>query len=124
VRSPYYFITGGELAALVLINAVARKVPGVLHNETSAARDSFEEGLLEFPHYTRPEVFEGKAVPEVLLGGHHAKIEAWRRREAIRLTALRRPDLIEKAALIGEEREWARRLMEENSRPPGAPRAE
>lgn len=101
-----YVVTGGELAALVLINAVARKVPGVLGNESSAERESFEDGLLDFPHYTRPEDFEGQGVPEVLLSGHHANIERWRRREAIRRTALRRPDLLRTADLTDEERRW------------------
>ena len=88
-----YVLTGGELAAAVLVNAVARKIPGVLGNDASAANDSFEDGMLDYPHYTRPEVFEGLRVPEVLLGGHHAKIEEWRRAEAKKRTAARRPDL-------------------------------
>lgn len=99
-----YVLTGGELAALVLINAVVRKIPGVLGNEASAPNDSFVEGLLDFPHYTRPEVFEDRRVPEVLLSGHHAKIVAWRRREALRRTAKRRPDLLEKMKLSPEDR--------------------
>lgn len=101
-----YVLTGGELPALVLINALARKLEGVLGNVASAPNDSFENALLDFPHYTRPEVFEGLRVPEVLLGGHHAKIEAWRRREALRRTAKRRPDLLEGAKLTAEEKAW------------------
>ena len=107
-----YVLTGGELAALVLINAVARKIPGVLGNEDSAANDSFEKGVLDFPHFTRPAQFEGRGVPQVLLEGHHAKIQMWRRREALRRTALRRPDLIETAELTEEERRWLRELDE------------
>lgn len=105
-----YVLTGGELPALVLINALARKLEGVLGNVASAPNDSFENTLLDFPHYTRPEEFEGLRVPEVLLGGHHAKIEAWRRREALLRTAKRRPDLIERAELTGEEQAWVKSL--------------
>ncbi len=108
-----YVLTGGELAALVLINALARKLEGVLGNAASAPNDSFENTLLDFPHYTRPEVFEGVTVPEVLLGGHHAMIDTWRRRQAIIRTAERRPDLLEKAPLTPKERAW---LDEELSR--------
>jgi tRNA (guanine37-N1)-methyltransferase len=101
-----YVLTGGELPALVLVNAIARKLEGVLGNVASAPNDSFENGLLDFPHYTRPEVFEGRRVPEILLGGHHAKIEQWRRRQAILRTARRRPDLLGRAALSAEDRRW------------------
>lgn len=99
-----YVLTGGELAAMVLVNAVVRKLPGVVKNIASVERDSFEDGLLDFPHYTRPEVFEGKRVPEVLLSGHHAKVEEWRRREALKRTLLRRPDLLENATLSDKDR--------------------
>lgn len=99
-----YVLTGGEIAALVLLNAVARKIPGVLGNEASAPNDSFETGLLDCPHYTRPEVFEDLEVPEVLLSGHHAKIVAWRREQALRATARRRPDLIDRDKLSEEEK--------------------
>lgn len=109
-----YVITGGEFAALILINAVARKIPGVLKNEESAPNDSFENGLLDFPHYTRPETFEGLSVPPILLEGHHAKIVAWRREQALRRTAARRPDLLETAPLDAKDREFLRRLAEEN----------
>ena len=93
-----YVLTGGELPALVLIDAVARLVPGVIE-EASAAGDSFAAGLLEHPQYTRPEEFEGEAVPPILLSGNHGEVERWRRREALRRTLQRRPDLLETAPL-------------------------
>lgn len=110
-----YVLTGGELPALVLIDAVARLVPGVLNNEISAEFESFQDNLLEYPQYTRPEEFEGKRVPEVLLSGHHAKIEAWRREQSILRTIERRPDLMEKVALDKKEQEryqdqWKKKL--------------
>jgi tRNA (guanine37-N1)-methyltransferase len=86
-------LAGGEAAALVLLEACVRLIPGVLGNEASLAEESFTEGLLEHPHYTRPRDFEGRAIPDVLLGGDHARIEAWRRAERERITAQRRPDL-------------------------------
>jgi len=92
-----YVLSGGELAAMVVIDAVSRLVPGVLGNEASAAEDSFSTGLLEYPHYTRPAVYRGWATPEVLLSGNHAEIEAWRRRESLKRTLRRRPELLEKA---------------------------
>jgi tRNA (guanine37-N1)-methyltransferase len=101
-----YVLTGGELPALVLINAIARKLEGVLGNAASAPNDSFENGLLDFPHYTRPELFEGRRVPEILLGGHHANIEQWRRRQSLLRTARRRPDLLARAPISDEERRW------------------
>ncbi len=88
-----YVLSGGELAAMVLLDACVRLLPGVMGAEESAAEESFEEGLLEYPHYTRPQDFEGRAIPDVLNSGHHAKIAAWRRAEAERLTKERRPDL-------------------------------
>jgi tRNA (guanine37-N1)-methyltransferase len=88
-----YVLAGGEVAALVVIDAVARLVPGVVGDPESVARDSFEDGLLDHPHYTRPAVFEGHEVPEVLLSGDHAAIERWRREEAANRTRSRRPDL-------------------------------
>jgi len=97
-----FVLTGGELAALCVIDAAARLVPGVLGNEASAAQESFAGGeglLLEHPHYTRPPVYRGMAVPEVLLSGDHRRIERWRRREALRVTRERRPDLLERAGL-------------------------
>lgn len=91
-----YVLTGGELPAMVLIDCVARLIPGVLGSEDSAQDESFENGLLEYPHYTRPAEFEGIAVPEVLLSGHHANIVAWRREQSLAVTKKRRPDLLEK----------------------------
>ena len=104
-----FVLTGGELAAMVIIDAVARLVPGVLGNEGSAASDSFSDGLLEYPHYTRPAEFAGERVPEVLLSGNHAAIACWRRREQLRRTLLRRPDLLATAPLTAADR----RLLEE-----------
>jgi len=96
-----FVLTGGELAALCVVDAAARLIPGVLGNEASAGAESFagEDGLLEHPHYTRPPVFRGMQVPEVLLSGDHRRIERWRRREALRVTRDRRPDLLERARL-------------------------
>ncbi|MCL5777056.1 tRNA (guanosine(37)-N1)-methyltransferase TrmD [Limibaculum sp. FT325] len=88
-----YVLTGGELAAMVILDAVLRLRPGVLGNEASTAEESFSRGLLEHPQYTRPQVWEGRAIPEVLLSGHHARIAEWRHSEAVRLTKERRPDL-------------------------------
>ncbi len=90
-----YVLTGGELPAMVLIDAVARLVPGVLHNEESAATESFDNGLLEYPQYSRPEIWHGKKVPEVLLSGDHAKVDQWRLGQSIERTKKRRPDLYE-----------------------------
>ena len=89
-----YVVSGGEIAAFVLIDAVTRLVPGVLGNEDSTVHESFEIGLLEYPQYTRPEVFRGEKVPQVLLSGHHAEIEKWRKEQALARTAKRRPDLL------------------------------
>ncbi|MEN6463635.1 MAG: tRNA (guanosine(37)-N1)-methyltransferase TrmD [Syntrophaceae bacterium] len=101
-----FVLTGGELPAMVVVDAVSRLVSGVLGNEQSAEGDSFavEQGLLEYPQYTRPAEFRGWTVPEVLLSGHHAEIEAWRRKEALKRTFLRRPDLLKKAHLTDEDR--------------------
>ena len=91
-----YVLTGGELAAMVMVDAIARLVPGVLHNGESAQTESFGDGLLEYPQYSRPEIWHGKRVPEVLLSGDHAKVDAWRLEQAIARTKERRPDLYEK----------------------------
>jgi tRNA (guanine37-N1)-methyltransferase len=88
-----YVLSGGEVAALALIDACVRLLPGVMGKEASGAEESFADGLLEYPHYTRPALFEGRAIPEVLTGGDHAKIAAWRKAEAEALTRARRPDL-------------------------------
>ncbi len=88
-----FVLSGGEIAALALLDACVRLLPGVMGKEASAAEESFADGLLEYPQYTRPPVFEGEPIPEVLISGDHAKVKAWRRAEAERLTAARRPDL-------------------------------
>ncbi|MGV2288990.1 tRNA (guanosine(37)-N1)-methyltransferase TrmD [Trinickia sp. YCB016] len=92
-----FVLSGGELPAMALMDAVVRQLPGVLNDAQSAVQDSFVDGLLDCPHYTRPEEYDGVRVPDVLLGGHHAEIEQWRRREALRNTFAKRPDLIERA---------------------------
>ncbi len=99
-----YVLSGGELAALVLVDAVGRLVPGVVGDQRSVEADSFSRGLLDYPHYTRPAAFEGLTVPEVLLSGHHREIARWRAREAVRRTMARRPELLAGAALDDDER--------------------
>ncbi len=91
-----YVLSGGELAAMVLIDACVRLLPGVVGAEESLAEESFEEGLLEYPHYTRPREWEGRSIPDVLLSGDHKRIADWRRSERLRITRERRPDLIAK----------------------------
>lgn len=108
-----YVLTGGELAALVVIDAAARLVPGVLGDEESAYRDSFGDGLLDHPHYTRPAEFRDRRVPEVLLSGNHEAIGKWRRRESLRATLLKRPDLLETADLTDEDRKILAELRKE-----------
>jgi len=108
-----YVLTGGELPAMVIVDAVTRLQPGVLASPSSAEEESFSWGLLEYPQYTRPASFEGRTVPEVLLSGDHKKIAQWRRLEAIRRTALRRPDLLEAADLTEDERAFAARVAAE-----------
>ena len=105
-----YVLTGGELPALVLIDAVSRLIPGVLGDPQGAADDSHAMGLLEYPHYTRPPEFKGWKVPEVLLSGDHGKIEKWRREQALLRTLKRRPDLLEKAQLSDKERKYIEEL--------------
>lgn len=104
-----YVLTGGELPALVLIDAVARLVPGVIEAESHEG-DSFASGLLEYPQYTRPETFRGLEVPAVLLSGHHGEVERWRRREALRRTLERRPDLLDGAELSADDRRMINEL--------------
>ncbi len=99
-----YVLSGGEIAAIVVIDAVVRLLPGVLGNEESIAHESFETGLLEYPQYTRPEIFRGEGVPTVLTGGHHAEIERWRRGQALLRTRERRPDLFDKIELSDDDR--------------------
>jgi tRNA (guanine37-N1)-methyltransferase len=96
-----FVLSGGELPAMALMDAVIRQLPGVLHDDASAVEDSFVNGLLDYPHYTRPEVYEGVAVPPVLMGGNHAEIAKWRRERALEATARKRPDLIVKAREAG-----------------------
>jgi tRNA (guanine37-N1)-methyltransferase len=107
-----YVLSGGELAAMVLIDCMVRQMPGVLGDSESASQDSFVSGLLDFPHYTRPEVYRGNVVPEVLMSGNHAKIKRWRLQQSLGRTWLRRPDLLAlriERGLTGEER----KLLEE-----------
>jgi tRNA (guanine37-N1)-methyltransferase len=101
-----YVLTGGELPAMVVIDAVVRLLPGVLGNEQSALTDSFSDGLLEYPHYTRPAEFRGWRVPDVLLSGHHAEIEKWRRLQSLERTLVRRPELLDNAELTAKEKQW------------------
>lgn len=101
-----YVLSGGELPALVMVDAIARLVPGVVGDAESVVRDSFTRGLLDHPHYTRPASFRGLDVPAVLLSGHHGEIDRWRRQQALRRTWERRPDLLADAALTDEERQW------------------
>lgn len=105
-----YVLTGGELPALVVVDAVVRLRPGVVGDEASVAGDSFARGLLDHPHYTRPAELRGMAVPDVLLSGHHAEIEKWRRQQQLRRTLERRPELLDAAPLSADEREELRKL--------------
>jgi tRNA (guanine37-N1)-methyltransferase len=109
-----YIITGGELSALVLIDAVSRLVPGVLGNEESTVRESFSHDLLEYPQYTRPAEYKGWKVPDVLVSGNHAEIELWQINESLKRTYKRRPDLLEKINLSGEEKKYLERIKTEN----------
>ncbi|HHW14299.1 MAG TPA: tRNA (guanosine(37)-N1)-methyltransferase TrmD [Firmicutes bacterium] len=115
-----YVLTGGELPAMVVIDAVSRLLPGVLGDAASPVEESFDDGLLEYPHYTRPAVWRGRPVPEVLISGNHAAIARWRRKEALRRTWLRRPDLLAGRELSAEDRKLlAEALAEEEERRPG-----
>jgi len=107
-----YVLTGGEIPALVVVDAVTRLIPGVLGGEGATAEESFQTGLLEYPHYTRPREFEGLTVPEVLLSGDHARIARWRREQALWRTRELRPELLEKAALSSEDQEFLATLPE------------
>lgn len=108
-----YVLTGGEIPALLLIDAVSRFIPGVLGEPESAQDESFSKGVLEYPQYTRPDEFRGLRVPDVLLSGNHAEIERWRRTEALKRTLIRRPELLDKAELSPKERELVERLKKE-----------
>ena len=107
-----YVLTGGEIPAMVIVDAVTRLVPGVLGDPSATFEDSHAEGLLEYPHYTRPQVFRGYSVPDVLLSGNHAEIVRWRRQEALRRTFERRPDLLAKARLSQADRDFLQHLSE------------
>jgi len=110
-----YVLTGGELAALVIIDASARLIPGVLGDPDSASQDSFAGDLLDFPHYTRPAEVRGMTVPEALLSGNHEAIRRWRRKEALRSTYLKRPDLLDERLLNQEDRRLLDEVMQEES---------
>jgi tRNA (guanine37-N1)-methyltransferase len=105
-----YVLSGGEIPAMVLVDAVTRLIPGTLGETSAPFEDSHAEGLLEYPHYTRPPVFRGYAVPEVLLSGNHAEITRWRRQQALRRTWERRPDLLQNARITAEDRAYLRQL--------------
>ncbi|MGN8885878.1 tRNA (guanosine(37)-N1)-methyltransferase TrmD [Blautia sp. HCP28S3_G10] len=115
-----YVLTGGELPAMVMIDSISRMVPGVLTNKESGETESFSGNLLEYPQYSRPEEWHGKKVPPVLMSGHHANIEAWRREQSVLRTAKWRPDLLKQADLTNKEwnqvRQWKKQWREENSK--------
>ena len=108
-----YVLTGGELPAMVMIDTISRLVPGVLHNDVSAEFESFQDNLLEYPQYSRPEEWRGKKVPPILLSGHHANIEKWRREQSILRTMERRPDLLKESNLTDKEKKWIRQVKRE-----------
>lgn len=110
-----YVLTGGELPAMVMVDTISRLVPGVLHNDVSAEFESFQDNLLEYPQYSRPEEWHGKKVPPVLLSGHHANIEKWRREQSILRTYKRRPDLLEKSSLTWKEKKWLEETVKEKT---------
>ena len=108
-----YVLSGGELAAMVMIDAVARMIPGVLGDESSALQDSFMDGLLDCPHYTRPEEIDGRCVPEVLLSGNHQAIEKWRMKQALGRTWLRRPELLKELSLSDEQQQLLQEFQQQ-----------
>ena len=112
-----YVLSGGEMPALIMIDAVARMLPGVLGDADSAQQDSFMEGLLDCPHYTRPEEVNGQVVPDVLLSGDHKKIDRWRKKQALGRTWLRRPDLLESLQLNDEQKKWLSVFQQEHEQP-------
>lgn len=116
-----FVLTGGELPAMMIMDAVTRLIPGALGAEKGAVQDSHASGLLEHPYYTRPANFHGQEVPAVLLNGHHAEIEKWRRRESLRRTWERRPDLLATAPLTEEERWWLADLVADSLKKPPSP---
>jgi len=110
-----YILTGGEIPAMVVVDSVIRLLPGVLSNQESYIDDSYYNGLLEYPHYTRPKIFNGIEVPEVLLSGNHEKINQWRKYESLKITYERRPDLIEKLHLNNDEKEMLKDIIQKNN---------
>ena len=106
-----YVLTGGELPAMVMIDAISRLVPGVLNNQESAQFESFQDNLLEYPQYSRPEEWRGKCVPPVLLSGHHCNVDQWRREQSLKRTLERRPDLLETADLTEKDRKYLNKLL-------------
>ncbi len=111
-----FVLTGGELPAMCMMDAISRMIPGVLHNGESAEDDSFGDGLLEFPQYTRPEIWNGRQVPPILLSGDHAKVDLWRREQSLKRTALRRPDLLNDAAVSPKEQEYIKDILANEKR--------
>jgi len=112
-----FVLSGGELPAMALMDAVVRHIPGVLGDDASAVEDSFVNGLLDSPHYTRPEVYEGVAVPPVLMGGNHAEIQKWRRRQQLEATARKRPDLLDRARSAGQLTKADEKFLAELNKP-------
>ncbi len=112
-----YVLMGGEVAALTIIEATARLIPGVLGDAESHEQDSFTTGLLDYPEYTRPPLFNGESIPEILLSGHHANIETWRRQEALKRTLARRPELLEGLELNKKDKAFLAKLKESDDRP-------
>lgn len=113
-----YVLTGGELPSMIMVDAISRLIPGVLHNNASAEFESFQDNLLEYPHYSRPETWHDKKVPPVLLSGHHVNIEKWRREQSVIRTAKNRPDLLEKAELTQKEKELVKEIIEKRKENP------
>lgn len=113
-----YVLTGGELPSMIMVDAISRLIPGVLHNNASAEFESFQDNLLEYPHYSRPETWHDKKVPPVLLSGHHVNIEKWRREQSVIRTAKNRPDLLEKAELTQKEKELVKEIVEKREENP------
>jgi len=109
-----YVLTGGELPAMIMVDAIARLLPGVLGDEESASSDSFWDGILDYPHYTRPRVWRGLEAPEVLLSGDHERIRIWRRKQALKRTLKWRPDLLDQVELTGEDAELLKQVMEDS----------
>jgi len=110
-----YVLTGGELPAMMMVDAISRLIPGVLHNDVSAEFESFQDDLLEYPQYSRPEIWHDRQVPPILLSGHHANVEKWRREQSVIRTAKCRPDLLEKASLTAKEKELAEQIIREQT---------